>query len=65
MEGTMLKTMFGYVDEFGQEVKSEKTFDFEAFEDGMTMDFLLGEFKLFLLGAGYSAEQVAKIEYNE
>ena len=61
----MIKTMFGYVDEFGQEIKSEKTFDSEAYEDGITMDFLVNEFKLFLLGAGYPPENVAKIQYNE
>lgn len=61
----IMETRFGYTDEFGQSADVKKTFDFESFEDGMTINLLVDEFKLFLLGAGFMPEQVDKIQFVE
>lgn len=60
----MMEVRFGYTDEFGQNVDCKKTYEIETFE-GITLPFLVDEFKLFLLGAGFASEQVAKIQFNE
>lgn len=61
----MIKTDFAYTDEFGQESRTTKTFTDTVLEDNTTLDFLLAEFKCFLLGAGFLQEQVEKIGYME
>lgn len=56
---------FSYTDEFGQLSECKKSFDEDAAPDGVTIPFLVEQFKLFLLGSGFSPEIVDKIEYNE
>ncbi len=63
-----MKTMevrFGYTDEFGQDSDMKKSFDTETFNEGITLPFLVEQFKLFLLGSGFSPENIEKIQYNE
>ena len=60
-EMTKVEIGFRTVDEFGQVVETNKSFDVAGYPDGLTLDLLLDEFKLFLLGSGYTQSQVDKI----
>jgi len=63
MEENMLKTSFSYTDEFGQISILEKTFTQDTLEITNTFDFLLEEFRCFLLASGFSSCNVDKIQY--
>ena len=65
MEEQMMEVHFAVVDEFGQRTESRRTFEHGAYCDGITIPFLVEEFKLFLLGGGFSPEQVAKIKFED
>lgn len=56
---------FSYTDEFGQLSECKKSFNDDALPDGVTLPFLIEQFKCFLLGAGFAPSSVDKIEYNE
>ena len=60
----MLKTSFSYTDEFGETTTLTKELTQDVLQDG-EVDFLLGEFKFFLLSIGYTSNCVDKIQYNE
>jgi hypothetical protein len=61
----MVKIDFSYIDEFGEESRLIKTFTDSIFIEQTTLEFLVNEFKLFLIGAGYSQDQVDEIQIVE
>lgn len=64
MDEQKLKVDFSYTDEFGQESRMIKSYNECVLTDQTPMEFLLYEFKCFLLSAGYSEEWVNKIVFN-
>jgi len=61
----MLKIDFAFTDEFGQESRLTKTFTDAVLEHGSYLEFLVDEFKHFMLGAGFSQKTVDKIQIVE
>ncbi len=61
MEDNMIMTEFAYTDEFNEETRIRKTFTQSALMYNTTLEFLVEEFKKFLLGAGFANESVEKI----
>lgn len=64
-DNNKIKTSFSFTDEFGQETILTKTFDICVLEDTTQLDFLLEEFKCFLLANGHVNSNVNKIQYVE
>ena len=60
-----IKISFEYVDEFGQLSQSTKTMNTCVLDDFSALELLLNEFKNFMLGSGFSATEVEKIQFNE
>ncbi len=58
----MIKLNFSYTDEFGEETNVSKTYTDAVFIDRTPFEFLVDEFKLFMLSMGYSKNLVDKIE---
>ena len=54
---------FSYTDEYGQFSNLHKTFDPCVLEDG-TLNFLVDQFKVFLIGAGFDQTTVDKIQFS-
>jgi len=65
MEENIIKTDFAYTDEFGQESRITKTFTDAVFMDKTSLEFLVDEFKNFLMGIGLTPETVNKIDIVE
>jgi hypothetical protein len=61
----MVKTDFTYTDEFGEESRLTKLFTNSIFIEQTPFEFLVNEFKLFLLGAGFGQENVDRIQIVE
>ena len=59
-----IKLNFTYIDEFDQESTLNKTLSTCVFEDTDELEVLLDEFKLFLIGSGFSNRLVDKIIYK-
>jgi hypothetical protein len=57
----MIKVSFNYTDEFNQVSEMSKTYDNTVLEISSPFEILVEEFKLFLLGAGYSQKLVDTI----
>ena len=62
---TSLKIDFAFTDEFGQESRLIKTVTNAVFIDKNQFEFLVDEFKLFLIASGYSPETVDAIQIIE
>lgn len=62
MEENIIKTSFTYVDEFGQETTLSKTYTNAIFIDRTAFEFLVEEFKNFLIGGGFSKDTVDTIQ---
>ena len=60
----MLKTSFSYTDEYGETSTLTKELGQVCLEDG-TIEFLLGEFKFFLLSMGFAPNWVDRIQNND
>lgn len=65
MEENKIKIEFAHIDEFGQESRVIKTFTEAVLMDTTPLEFLLEEFKSFLLASGFSNTNVEKIQYIE
>ena len=61
----MLKINYSYIDEFGQESMLQKTFTDDVIEICPTFELLFDEFKLFLISAGFSRDEVDRIIIEE
>jgi len=61
MEDNMITTDFAYTDEFNEETRLRKTFTQTVLIDNTPLEFIVEEFKKFLLGAGFSDSSVEKI----
>ena len=61
MEENMMITEFAYTDEYGEETRLRKTFTQVALLDCTPLEFLVEEFKKFLIGVGFSNGSVEKI----
>ena len=62
MENSPIKIDFSYTDEFGQESRLTKSFNESVFVDRTGLEFLVDEFKLFLLVAGYCESNVNSVK---
>ena len=62
---TILKINYSYTDEFGQESMLQKTFTDIVLEHCSALELLADEFKLFLLSAGFSRDEVDRIIIEE
>ena len=61
-----IKIDFSYTDEFGQESRVIKNFTDACLIDRDSLEFLVDEFKLFLIASGFNAEYVnSKIQLVE
>lgn len=56
---------FSFTDSFGNKSKLQKTLTPDCVGDTSELDLLLDNFKLFLIAAGYSQEQVNGIQRAE
>lgn len=61
IEEKYVKIDFLFQDEYNQESRLVKTFNPTVFEDQDTFDFLVDEFKNFMLSIGFTLELVDKI----
>lgn len=61
-QNTNLKIDFSFTDEFGQDTRITKTFIEAVYIDRTQFEFLVEEFKLFLLAMGHSIETVDKVQ---
>ena len=59
------KIDFSFTDEYGQESRLIKNFKAVVFIDKNQFEFLVDEFKLFLIASGYSPEIVDMIQIVE
>jgi hypothetical protein len=57
-----LKIDFSFTDEFGQECRVVKNLTTAVLIDGNYFELLVNEFKLFLLGSGFSQNIVNKLQ---
>ena len=64
-EEPSLKIDFAFTDEFGQESRLVKTVTTAVFIEKNQFEFLVDEFKLFLIASGYSPETVDAIQIIE
>lgn len=66
MENNKLKTHFEYTDEFNSTTKLSKTHEdyINVLEEG-SFDFLVDEFKMFMLACGFSQKLVNSIQIVE
>jgi len=64
-EESNMKIDFSFTDEFGQETRLIKTTTTAVFIDKNQFEFLVDEFKLFLIASGYSPETVDAIQIVE
>ena len=64
-EESNMKIDFSFTDEFGQETRLIKTTTTAVFSDKNQFEFLVDEFKLFLIASGYSPETVDAIQIVE
>jgi len=60
-----MKIDFSFTDEFGQESRLTKTVTTAVFIEKNQFEFLVDEFKLFLIATGYSPETVDAIQIME
>jgi len=65
MEEQNLKIDFAFIDEFGQESRVIKTFTTAIFLDQTQLEFLVSEFKMFLIASGYLPKMVNMIQIVE
>ena len=65
MEEPSLKVDFAFTDEFGQESRLIKTVTTAVFIEKNQFEFLVDEFKLFLISTGYSPETVDAVQIVE
>jgi len=65
MEESTLKIDFAFTDEFGQENRLIKTVTTAVFLEKNQFEFLVDEFKIFLIAMGYSPETVDVIQIVE
>lgn len=65
MEERDLKINFSFTDEFNQESRVVKNFTGAVLIDRTQFEFLVDEFKLFLLACGHSQETVDMIQIIE
>ena len=65
MEELTLKIDFAFTDEFGQESRLIKSVTTAVFIDKNQFEFLVDEFKLFLIAMGYLPETVEVIQIVE
>ena len=65
MEEPSLKIDFAFTDEFGQESRLVKTVTTAVFIEKNQFEFLVDEFKLFMIATGYSPETVDAIQIVE
>lgn len=65
IEEQNLKIDFSFTDEFGQESRLIRTFTDAVLVDRSQFEFLVDEFKSFLIAAGYLSEMIDKIQIVE
>lgn len=65
MEDEFVQINFMYTDEFGQKSEIIKSFSSCIFQDQSAFEFLVGEFKLFMIAAGFSEKSVERIQIIE
>lgn len=64
-EAEKIYTDFSYTDEFGQTSRLTKDYNRCVLEDTTPLEFLVEEFKNFLLAAGYLPSQVDSLQFVE
>lgn len=62
MEQNKINIKFSYTDEFSQTTNVDKSVNYCVVEDEGSFEYLVDEFKSFLLVAGFSREAVDSIE---
>jgi hypothetical protein len=65
MEDSNIKIDFSFTNEFGEESRLTKTFTNSVLFDRNEFEFLVEEFKLFMLASGYGESDVNSIKIVE